>query len=208
MDGDKFYYDLEDKIIFDFKGKKTEIYRIVAKRDIKNPYCMINKGKCGGYIAIGALDQNGECWIDVDSAVGESCFVGGDSYVVGSLLCHDVIVGNSGVISYSKINPKSKVAVFGEGKIIACEIEGDIEITGNARLDSCNVEGSLEMTHESHIENSDICSDSEKIVALNNFKCRKKKISGHGTLNLSDTIKIEDKPHFQSDVFNSIRTFV
>lgn len=118
MENLKFHYDEEDKKFATLYGEKVELVRIVADRDIKNPFCDVKAGDLGGYIVRGTLCDEGESWIDENSIVGTNCFVGGNGFVSNSILVHDVRIGGEGAIVDSQINPSIMTTVHACGKIV------------------------------------------------------------------------------------------
>lgn len=183
---DKYIYDEKDRQVIALNGTPHVLYRIIANRDIQTILGEIKKGTKGGYISKGALSQEGNSWVE-QSLVGPDCFVGGNACVYKSILSHDVSVGNNATIISSKLNPKTKITVYGSASVNATKIYGGANLSGEAKLFSSKIMGYVSMTddtvltHCSVVEGSDI-SFVEKQQATN-FK-----ICGKGWYGISDSI--------------------
>lgn len=188
----KFDYDYNDKKVIKFDNEDIVFYRVVAKRDINNPYCKIKKGEKGGYVTIGSLAQEGECWVDKKSIVGKGCFVGGDAYVIDSILMHDVVVGNSAAVSDSRIKPDKRCSIFGGAVVVKSKINGDVNLSGEARLDECEVKGYLAMTDDTLLQRCIVKTNANGMKMFNEESYTNKKLSGNGPF-YSDSFKVMER---------------
>lgn len=195
MENLKFHYDEEDKKFATLCGEKVELVRIVADRDIKNPFCDVRAGDLGGYIVRGTLCDEGESWIDENSIVGTNCFVGGNGFVSNSILVHDVRIGGEGAIVDSQINPSIMTTVHGCGKIVKSKIKGNCFLSGEARVDTCDIKGGdLTMTDDTNLFFCVVkATSSEGLSMFGDLSSRAKTITGWGPINYSDKVEIEDK---------------
>lgn len=195
MENLKFHYDEEDKKFATLCGEKVELVRIVADRDIKNPFCDVKAGDLGGYIVRGTLCDEGESWVDQNSTVGSNCFVGGNGLVSNSILVHDVLVGGEGAIVDSQINPTRMTTVHAGGKIVKSKIKGNCFLSGEARIDTCDIKGGdLTMTDDAKLVFCVVkATSSEGLSMFGDLTLRAKTITGFGPINYSDKVEIEDE---------------
>ena len=192
MEDIKFVYDENDYVNGVFAGEKFRAYRIIANRDIYTQFGLVKKGSKGGYIVKGTLSQEGDCWVSQGSSIGPDCFVSGAAYVNKSTLGHDVFVGNSAVISCSKIFPKTKVTAMGASTIKGSKIFGGAYLSGDASLEYCCIRGEVSMTDDSYMRGCEVEKGSH--LSFVNHICESNKtISGQGLYSVNPSIKTTEK---------------
>ncbi|MBP3431917.1 MAG: hypothetical protein J6K39_03595 [Clostridia bacterium] len=180
---EKYSYDYNDSKTIVVDGQKQKLYRVVANREITNPYYTVKKGERGGYVADGALSQEGECWVTDSSFVAESCFVGGDGYVDCSTLFKNVSVLNSAAVSDSTIDSSKVSSLTGGSIVVGSKIVGNINLSGMARVDTCYVSGGLSMTDDATLWDCEVHGVDEGLSLVADLKYSKKKIVGSGPIN-------------------------
>lgn len=203
----KFHYDLNDKKTVFVGGRKIEHFRIVADRDINNPYKKIKKGEKGGYIVMNTLPQDGECWVNEKSVVGEGCFVCCDAYIDSSTLARNVRVEGYSKIINSKFYSKSNCSIGGEAIVVQSKVLGSINISETSRIDTSTVfSGHLSMEGGSSIFDCDIYSKEEGIKMFDGYAYSNKIIKGAG-VPYGDRATCEDKYKFDAKMFKNREVF-
>ena len=187
----KYTYDLNDSETIIVDGEEQRLYRIVANREIKNPYYTVQAGEKGGYIAEGALSQEGECWVTDTSLVGKDCFVGGDAYVDCSTLFKNVSILNSAAVSDSTIDSPKNSSLTGGSIVVASKVKGDINLSGEARLDTCTLSGNLSMTDKAALWDCSVFGVDEGLSLASDHKYSKKEIYGTGPINSGKVLVID-----------------
>ncbi len=192
MNYTKFEIDLSDvKEVPAHNGKEVLAFRIIAKRDINNPYRTIRAGEKGGYVAVNTLSQEGECWVDEESTIGPGCYISGDAFVSESNLVKNICVGNSALISESIMKAPSKASIYGGAKIIDSATIGDINISGEAKIEHSTVLGKLDMSYGAQLIGCNIEAKNEGISIQNDTVYRHKNIIGSGAI-FNDNVKIKE----------------
>lgn len=120
-----------DHVQIPFSGREVvKVRRIVALRDINNPFCgLIKEGTVGGYVESDAnLDQTDESWIAGTAVVAGNAKVTGNSLVQWDAK----VLGDASRITEVRDSILSHRAL----------------VKGGATLDKCNLEGSTQILGE------------------------------------------------------------
>lgn len=185
---DKYFYDKKDKKVIALNGVTYDLYRIVANQNFTTALGDVKKGDKGGYISNGTLSQEGNCWVDGGSLIGPDCFVSGDACICKSILAHDVFVGNTAVVSNSRLNPETKVTAFGGSSINSSVIYGGANLSGEAKLFSCRIMGNVSMTDDAVLTHCNVVKGSD-ISFVGKQQAINFEIRGTGWYGISDSIQ-------------------
>lgn len=173
----KFFYKEDDVIYQDDKV----LYRIASLRAIDNPHENVKKGELGGYIARGALSQEGNSWVSTNSKVCFGSYVTDDGYVFNSTLRNVTISGKAAVVDSNFESPEGEMSnITDNSLVIKSDVKGSVSLEKSARLDSCKVVGNLKMKGSSTLIN---CTIKSKYLETRGIeKVVDRKIEGEGNL--------------------------
>ena len=204
-------YELIGEPIFEiYEGQKIPTYKIRALKTFKNPAGVeIKRGEIGGRISLGALSQNGNCWIDEDSVVvsaSEDKIVFDDAYVCASQIYGNVNIRDNAIVSYSELKNTRDYAmeIKDEAKVVSSKILGNAKIAHKAQIGGSKIRGQVIVDGQSLLENCKVANqslDEEKFLTIRLFGDTLGEYSLHDR-DIIDTDIIVNNPQKQKKVNN------